>query len=358
MASFTIPLEGGGSMTVNASSRDAALGNVRSTGNVPAGTAPAPPRTAPAVAPIAAPAGGGAAGGGPVYMTANGPRTTQQMEAELRAVGWGGPIPGTEGPGAVANAYARTTGGAVTPSGAQPGSNPYVPGPASAELGGPGVGAYGGAGQGTNLEAARLAAEVANNSAQMAYYNSKLRLDSDDLAFRKAQQAWKETYEKASISGTFEGRPTLEAQKLNQDTALRYLQQIGQLRGPQDYGQYLRVLGSTPGGLRDLVQAAAGQYTPGRGATTGAATQAASLGGVLGQVGGQGTTYADFMQAGQNLPAPNQIAPQSFNAMTDTQRKVLMSMYESQGWAPQDVQDLYKQSLPTYAAPTTGTVKL
>jgi hypothetical protein len=55
-----------------------------------------------------------AGGGGAVYQTKNGPRTVQQMEAELYAVGWGGPVGGTGGPGAIANAYARTTGGPVT----------------------------------------------------------------------------------------------------------------------------------------------------------------------------------------------------------------------------------------------------
>ena len=52
------------------------------------------------------------------YNTANGPRTTAQMEAELRAAGWPGSIPGTAGAGSVANAYAQTTGAPVTPTGA------------------------------------------------------------------------------------------------------------------------------------------------------------------------------------------------------------------------------------------------
>lgn len=63
------------------------------------------------------------AGGGPVYQTVNGPRTRQQMEAELRGVGWN---PATDALGVdnVFNVYGRTTGGAVTPTAAQAGGPP------------------------------------------------------------------------------------------------------------------------------------------------------------------------------------------------------------------------------------------
>jgi len=54
------------------------------------------------------PPGPVATGGAGTYQTINGPKTLQQMESELRAAGW----PGGED---VATAYARTTGGAVTP---------------------------------------------------------------------------------------------------------------------------------------------------------------------------------------------------------------------------------------------------
>jgi hypothetical protein len=336
--------------------------------------------------------------------------------------------------------------------------------------------------QGFNSQAATLAAQVANNAAQMAYYNAKLQLDSDELAFKKAQQAWQNTFDTesrrittelqaagltgqyqgaptlaaqkqafdqaateagltgyyqapaaaggsialdafskagagdqqtylnatggdrnaaaqrywtdvqgaiqqagmtpqqfvygataqptpgvetlasrlqtANLLGTYQGQQTLEAQKQQQQTALQYLTLLSNLRGPADYGQYLRTLGSTPGGLRDLVSAAAGQYVPGGGATTGAQPQAASLGSTLGQVGGQGTTYQDFQQAGAALPPPNQIAPSFYNTATTTQKQLLGSMYEGQGYNVQDVADLYKQSLPRYAGPTTGTYKL
>ncbi len=51
---------------------------------------------------------GGQADGGQTYDTVNGPKTVAQMEQELRAANW----PGNED---VPTAYARTTGGPVTP---------------------------------------------------------------------------------------------------------------------------------------------------------------------------------------------------------------------------------------------------
>jgi hypothetical protein len=261
------------------------------------------------------------------------------------------------------------------------------------------------------------------------------------------------------------GVMTLQAQQQQQQAAQAYLQLLSQLQGPADYGKYLNVLGSTPGGLQSLVGAAAGQYVPGTGTTgvqpqgqtlanlvnsgtsgysqgggqgyqqpTGnmqydvmqgqqnqlSAQQQAQLSGQSGMAGmqaftgnnatggvagggpaptgtlgwngvqgamarpqqqassayqqpggsmslqnpyggGGGTSYGDFMNAASNLVAPNQIAPQSYNAMTDTQKQLMQSMYAQQGYAPTDVGQLFNQSLPKYAAgggQTTGSFKL
>ena len=205
----------------------------------------------------------------------------------------------------------------------------------------------------------------------------------------------------------------VQADKNRQD----YLQMIGQLRGPADYGQYLKVLGSTPQGLQGLVGAAAGQYQMGTG-SSGQAPVPVSLGsfmnsGATGQSqqyaagagpyaqpyqyqGGapqltpqpgqmqaqppqqtgyqqaqgaqqtamgqqpQSTSYASYMAAAQGLPPPNQIAPQNYNQMTTTQKQLLGGMYEQQGYALPDVADMYKQSLPKYGSQTaqTGGLKL
>ena len=165
-----------------------------------------------------------------------------------------------------------------------------------------------------------------------------------------------------------------------------YLGILANLRGPADWAKYQQVLGSTPGGYRDLYAAAMGQYTPGGGATTGVQPQAADLNtmqqqiaGTPGQypgyvgpqqqggdqawgsgigIGQQGMTPDQAQQAtgngtnmggAYNMPAPNQIAPQSWNNFTPTQQQLMLGNWESQGWDKSDVQSLYNQSLPKYA---------
>jgi hypothetical protein len=253
---------------------------------------------------------------------------------------------------------------------------------------------------GVNLDAERLKLEAANNAAQMAYYNAKLQNDADDLAFRKAQQAWTETYQRAGLTGTFEGQPTFPAltqyaqlfgrwgapttgqqtlaaqqqawaqaigaqqearaaQALQQQTAQNYLGLLANLRGPADWAKYQQVLGATPRGMRDLVAAAMGQYIPGGGATTGVQPTPASLQTLQQQIaagGGGGAGLTDFT----NLPAPNQLAPQTWQALAPSQQQLLVGAYEAQGWNPNDVRALFEQSLPRYAtnAPQTGAFRL
>lgn len=235
----------------------------------------------------------------------------------------------------------------------------------------------GGGQQGANLNAAQLLLNQAQQAAYQAYLTARLNLDTDELAFRKATQAFQDKLSEANVTGTYNGQPTMAAQaqmgfdasgkptlareQFQANTATDYLKLIAGLRGPQDYGQYLRVIGSTPGGLRDLVAGASGQYVPGTGASTGVQPQPASLGGLIGATtpATNAGALTDYTTATQGLPAPNQISPAAWNAYTDTQKKILLGMYESSGYNPQDVVDLYKQSLPKYgAAAGTGTIKL
>jgi hypothetical protein len=174
------------------------------------------------------------------------------------------------------------------------------------------------------------------------------------------------------------GQTTQSYQQFQQQAAQSYLGLLSQLQGPQDYGKYLNVLGSTPSGIQGLVGAAAGNYVPG-GGVTGVAPQAQTLqnlvGAATGYAGGgaganaattgqtqqQGTgtggtaspggqNYQDFLATAQGLPPPSQIAPQSFNAMAPSAQQMLGGMYSSLGWAPGDINKLYTQSLPKYAA--------
>jgi hypothetical protein len=93
------------------------------------------------------------------------------------------------------------------------------------------------------------------------------------------QQAWQQQYQTAQFG--------LQAQGQQQQAAQQYLQLLSQLQGPADYGQYLKVLGSTPGGLQGLVGAAAGNYVPG-GGVSGTAPQAQTLQNLLGAATGYG----------------------------------------------------------------------
>ena len=132
-------------------------------------------------------------------------------------------------------------------------------------------------------------------------------------------------------------------EQLNQQASQQYLTLLSQLQGPADYGKYLNVLGSTPGGLQGMVSAAAGNYIPGTG-STGASPQGQTLQNLVGAAtgyGGGGTgsnaqgnqdftlgsgqggsaspggmNYQQYMATAQGLPTPNQIAPQAFGNMT------------------------------------------
>jgi len=203
----------------------------------------------------------------------------------------------------------------------------------------------------------------------------------------------------------------LQTAQFQAGQAQDYLKLLSSLQGPANYGNYLRTLGATPAGLQGLTAAAAGAYIPGGGATTGVNPQAQTLqnfvnsatsgvnqagqaqGGVSpyqaaaaggsatpGQqqpgagtqptaaqapnaqpAGGTGTSYQDFMNAAQNLPAPNQLAPQAWNAMTPSQQQMLTGMYSQMGYDANDVQALFNQSLPKYAAGqgvATGSFRL
>ena len=202
------------------------------------------------------------------------------------------------------------------------------------------------------------------------------------------QQQWAQNYQQQQFYAQ-------QAQQQQQNT-LSYLQMLSNLRGPADWAKYQQVLGSTPGGMRDLAAAAMGQYIPGGGATTGVQPQAANLNSMYAQVQGSPNTYeypqqnqqtwgsgigvgvnqttpaqqtqatgnGTNMYGGQqqqyNLPAPNQISSQAWNNFTPSQQQMMLGQYESQGWDKGDVQALYNQSLPKYGSnnATAGTWRL
>jgi len=152
----------------------------------------------------------------------------------------------------------------------------------------------------------------------------------------------------AGVNAPQVGDLTLPYQQFQQDTANRYLTLLSNLRGPADWAQYQKVLGATPGGMTDLVRAAAGQYVPGSGATTGVNPNAVTLGGFVNQATGQ-PQQQELQSAQGALVAPNQMAPQTWNALQPSQQQMLLGVWESQGYNQDDAVNLFKQALPKYA---------
>lgn len=177
---------------------------------------------------------------------------------------------------------------------------------------------------------------------QSATMNTQNRQFYDQLAFNKQVQDWVQKYQQNQM-------------------AMGYLGLTSQLRGPADLFQYLRVLGGTPQGIRDVVNEAAGAYrAPRTGAIgTGGTSGPATIDTVLAQM--NDPNYGQEAQ-GLNLPAPNQISAQALMRMTPAQRDALLAAYEAQGWRPQDVAAIFQNSLPQYmgqgAAGGAGRVAL
>lgn len=249
----------------------------------------------------------------------------------------------------------------------------------------------------TNLDANGQIFSNANNAATQAYMKSKMSNENEQLALQKAQFAWKQTLDTASMTGLFQGAPTQQAmqyyantfgdwstpeagaktlqaqqqqfqqgvttagltgtyngqqtqaaqkqaadmaaqaagftgqfggqqtqqaqqqawqqgfsqQQQNDKNRQDYLQLLSGLRGPADYGQYLKVLGSTPNGLQDLVAAASGQYQPGTG-SSGQGPVPVSLGSFMNSAAtGMGQQYAAGQQPQGGYQPGSYVYPQS-----------------------------------------------
>jgi hypothetical protein len=190
----------------------------------------------------------------------------------------------------------------------------------------------------------------------------------DQLAFEQAKQKWLQEYQQQTLNegqrqfnelqglrqgeltGTYNGQQTLASRAEQNQTSLGYLNLLGQLRGPGDIFQYLKVLQGTPGGIRDIVNAASGAYrmpTTGGGApTVGGYSNPADLNSLLSQM-----NDPNFGQEAQNLnlPAPNQINALALQRMSPSQQQALLGAYEAAGYNPNDVLAIFRNSLPQYA---------
>jgi hypothetical protein len=136
------------------------------------------------------------------------------------------------------------------------------------------------AGQQTQQAQQQAWAQQAANAAQ---FGSWFAPGQGPAAGQQTQAAQQQQF----TQGLQTGQEARAAQAQQQQQAMSYLNLLSTLRGPADWAKYQQVLGSTPGGMRDLAAAAMGQYVPGGGATTGVAPQAASLQSLMGDVSGQ-----------------------------------------------------------------------
>src|SRR5215471_10514049 len=62
-----------------------------------------------------------------------------------------------------------------------------------------------------NVSAANNAMSQANAAAQQSYNRAMLQYQNEQLAFQKAAEAWKETMDKAGLTGMYEGQATQPA---------------------------------------------------------------------------------------------------------------------------------------------------
>lgn len=260
---------------------------------------------------------------------------------------------------------------------------------------GPGAGAAGGStgpmGAGTagfNAAYATNQTNIRGQDLHYAYLNERMRmleipemqnktaLELDKLAFDKVKQQYLEQYQAsqaaeakrqfdvldtsrvAQLTGQYGGQDTMAMQAQKQNQTMQYLQMLGSLRGPADIFQYMKVLNGTPGGMRDVVNAAAGQYAMpsfGGGATVGGGQVgggSADINSLLGQMNTPG--YGQAETSNLNLPPPNQINALSLQRMTPTQQQTLLAAYESAGYRPEDVMAIFRNSLPSYGASGGG----
>jgi hypothetical protein len=232
---------------------------------------------------------------------------------------------------------------------------------------GGGQGPMGAGTQAFNYQAAYLDYLTAMmNNVQIPGVKNQNQQFQDELAFNQAKQKWMEQYQQqvfgegqrqfdvntglqqGQLTGMYNGQETLGKQQLNQQTSLNYLQLLAGLRGPGDIFQYMKVLNGTPGGIRDIVNAAAGAYRmPATGgASVGGYSNGSDLGTLLDQM-----NNPNYGAEGQNLnlPPPNQLNAQALLRMTPSQQQMLLGAYESAGYRPEDVQAIFRNSMPRYA---------
>lgn len=227
--------------------------------------------------------------------------------------------------------------------------------------------------------------------------NRKFSLDQEiqrgQLALAQGQAVGfvngQQTLERIGLFGEEDGRRTLEAQRLygggpgstptlereslyggsalvpsgvtaqeraNQNqAALGYLGLIGQNRGPADIVQYARIVGGTPNGLRDVVDASLGRFRNAGYGDVGGAPQA---GGTLDALAPNDRAVGEVQAAQRRIGAanPQQFAWQNVDRLAPANRQMLGALAEGSGRRPEDVEAARQQALGRYRGPTRGRI--
>lgn len=255
-------------------------------------------------------------------------------------------------------------------------SGPVAPTPAGTAGGGGAPGGGGAAGGMTTEDTYwqnRAAVESADQAARLTYLQWQMSTGNDRLAMEKAQQAWSQKFaeesraqqfglQEAGVTGYYGGNPTLARQAQEQGTALNLLQLGAGLRGPANYLSYLRTLGNTPQGLKDLVNGLAGQYqfafSPGQ--TPGSTFERQSLGTIARDMAGAAPAGGGMSvdASGAVLPSGDQWNARNFGiiAKNPTQLGLTRNLYEESGRDWNQEYANFLNSLPRYGGPQRAQI--
>lgn len=159
------------------------------------------------------------------------------------------------------------------------------------------------------LEGKLTDAQIAQMNHSMELENRRFLLEQDEFGFNKDKWQQEFDYQKSSdlrkflldeanVTGTYNGQATLEKQQMDNQNAQAYLTLLSNLQGPGNAFKQLRVLGNTPGGLTDLVNAWTGRYQMGGLTGSGQAPGQAQVSDLYTQYGTDGLP---IQQSGANL---------------------------------------------------------
>jgi len=194
--------------------------------------------------------------------------------------------------------------------------------------------------QGQQTQAAIQAglANAATVAGLTGMYNAPGATGAGTQTLAGQQQQWQQGFQQQQFAA--------QQAQLQQQNALGYLNLLSQLRGPADWAKYQQVLGSTPGGMRDLAAAAMGQYVPGGGATTGVQPQAANLNSMYAQVQGSPNTYEyGAPQYSQGQPSMQTMQNEYYNPANQVQNP----QWQTAQYGAPVQQPSYSQATPQQA---------